>query len=145
MGNGGCRQFITLHLCHSLLLTSPAAPWGLTHRRQSFTNFFNIGSSHGLQLFPNCSSMGHSHRVQSFRNRLLQRGSHTRSQVLPEDPLQCELVSISCSYCQQTAPVQALHRLQFSPRHIHLLWHGVLYRLQGGYLLHRSPPRRGQP
>ncbi|KAK4818457.1 hypothetical protein QYF61_013663 [Mycteria americana] len=52
--------------------SSPAPAWGPTPRRQSPTNFSNVGPSHRLQFFTNCSSVGPFHRVQSFRNRLLQ-------------------------------------------------------------------------
>ncbi|KAM9591174.1 uncharacterized protein ACIBXB_006073 [Morphnus guianensis] len=84
----------------------PAPAWGPSHGRQSSTNFSNVGPSHGLQFFTNCSSMGSFHRVQSFRNRLLQRGSPTGPQVLPENLLQHGLLSMGCSSCQELAPAR---------------------------------------
>ncbi|KAM9590844.1 uncharacterized protein ACIBXB_005893 [Morphnus guianensis] len=67
--------------------SSPAPAWGPSHGRQSSTNFSNVGPSHRLQFFTNCSSMGPFHGVQSFRSTLLQHGSPTGSQVLPENLL----------------------------------------------------------
>ena len=72
-------------------------------------NFCNVGPSHGLQFFPNCSSVGPFHGLQSFRHRLLQRGSPTRLQVLPEDLLQHGLLSPQIHRsCQEPAPVTFL-------------------------------------
>lgn len=36
----------------------PAPAWGVSHGRQSFTNFSNVSPSHRLQFFTNCSSVG---------------------------------------------------------------------------------------
>ena len=79
----------------------------------------------------NCSSVGPFHRVQSFRNRLLQCGSPTGSQVLPANLLQCGLLSLH----RATGPARSLlqHWLPMGsqpPLGIHLLWRGVLHRLQ---------------
>ncbi|KAK4806765.1 hypothetical protein QYF61_005561 [Mycteria americana] len=95
--------------------TAAAKAWGPTHGTQSFTNFSNVGPSHRLQFFKNCSSMGPFHGVQSYKNRLLQCGSPMGSQVL----------SGACS-CVGSPRAAA------SFRHIHLLQHGVLHRLQAG-------------
>lgn len=43
------------------------------------------------------------------------------------------------SSCQDLAPAWALHRLQLSAEYVHLLWPGVLHRLQSGYLLWSGP------
>ncbi|KAK4830289.1 hypothetical protein QYF61_009492 [Mycteria americana] len=75
------------------LLTLFPCSMGDSHGRQSSMNFSNVSPSHGLQFFTNCSSVGPFHRVQSFRNRLLQRGSLTGSQVLPANLLQRGLLS----------------------------------------------------
>ena len=72
-------------------LSSPSPALGPSHERQSSTNFSNVDPSHGLQLFMKCSSVGPFHGVQSFRNRLLQCGSPSRSQVLPANLLQRRL------------------------------------------------------
>jgi len=62
-------------LYSSFLLTLfPCSSMESLQRRQSSTNFSNVGPSHGLLLFMNSSDMGHFHEVQSFRRRLLQRG-----------------------------------------------------------------------
>lgn len=92
----------------------PAPPWDLFHEMQSFKNCSSVGPSHGL-FFKNVSSMGPTCRVLSTRNRLLQRG----------------LFFMDHSSWQDAAPVLALHGLQLPSGHIHLLWHGVLHRLQG--------------
>ena len=95
MGGRGCSEFITRCFCCSfvlrgrtphtlLLLQCGVPPTGDSPPRI----FSDMSPSHGLQLFPNCSSMCHFYRVQSFRNRLLQRGSPTGSQVLPANLLQ---------------------------------------------------------
>jgi len=67
--------------------------------------------------------MSPSHEVQSFRNRLLQRGSPTGSQVLSANLLQLGLLSL----CRSTGPARSL--LQ-PPSGIHLLWRGVFHKLQ---------------
>ena len=64
--------------------SAPAPAWVPSHGRRSSTSSSNMSPSHGLQLFTNCPSVGPFHGVQSFRNRLLQRGSPTGSQALPE-------------------------------------------------------------
>jgi len=56
----------------SFLCSSPAPGWGLSHKRQSFTNFSSGGPPHALQFFTNRSSMGTFQGLQSFRNELLQ-------------------------------------------------------------------------
>ena len=89
--------------------SSPAPAWGPTHGRQSSTNFSNVGPSHGLQFFTNCSSMGPFHSVPSFRSTLLQRGSPTGSQVLPENLLHGLLSPQIRWSCQEPAPVQGSH------------------------------------
>jgi len=93
--------------------SSCAPAWGLSHRSQSSMNFSNVGPSHGLQFLTNCSSVGAFHRVQSFRNRLLQCGSPTGSQVLPANLLQPGLST-------ESQP----------PSGIHLLWRAILHGLQ---------------
>ena len=93
--------------------SSCAPAWGLSHRSQSSMNFSNVGPSHGLQFLTNCSSVGAFHRVQSFRNRLLQHGSPTGSQVLPANLLQHGLPT-------ESQPLLG----------IYLLWHGILHGLQ---------------
>ena len=97
--------------------SSPAPAWGPSHRRQSSMNLSNMSPSYRLQFFMNCPSVGPFHRVQSFRNRLLQHG------------LFSPWVHRSC---QEPAPVQAFHKVTASFGCIHLLWHGVLHRLQEG-------------
>ncbi|KAK4826039.1 hypothetical protein QYF61_003938 [Mycteria americana] len=82
---------------------------GPSHGMQSFMNGSNTGLSYGLQFFKNCSSMDPSHGLQSFRNGLLQLGSPTGSQFLPENLLQCGLLSTDCSSCQEPAPAWAFH------------------------------------
>ncbi|KAK4831466.1 hypothetical protein QYF61_017714 [Mycteria americana] len=71
------------------------------------------------------------HRVQSFRNRLLQRGSPTGSQVLPANLLQHGVLSLH----GVTGPARSLlqHGLPMGsqpPSGIHLLQCGVLHGLQ---------------
>ncbi|KAK4815745.1 hypothetical protein QYF61_006783 [Mycteria americana] len=46
-------------------------------------------------------------RLQFFRNRLLQHGFPMGSQVLPENLLQCGLLSMDLRSCQEPAPVRA--------------------------------------
>ena len=76
-------------------------------------NLSNMSPSHRLQFFTNCSSMGAFPWEQSFRNRLLQHGSLTRSQVLPANLLQ-----------------HGLPMGSQPPSGIHVFWHGILHRLQ---------------
>jgi len=80
-------------------------------------NISSVSPSHKLQFFMNYSSMGPFHEVQSLRNRLLQRGSPTESQVLPANLLQHRLVSpwVHRS-CQEPAPVQALYMVTVEGR-----------------------------
>ncbi|KAK4828634.1 hypothetical protein QYF61_000282 [Mycteria americana] len=111
--------------------SSPTPAWGPSHGRQSSTNFSNMSASHGLQFFMNCSSVGPFHRVQSFRSRLLQHGSPTGSQVLPADLLQSGFLPPQVHrFCQEPSPTWASHGVTASFGHIHLLWCGVLHRLQ---------------
>jgi len=61
--------------------------------------------------------MGPFHRAQSFKNRLLrllQRGSPMRSQIPPANHLLRGLFSMGYSFCQEPAPVWALHRVTAS-------------------------------
>ncbi|KAK4826015.1 hypothetical protein QYF61_003788, partial [Mycteria americana] len=113
--------------------SSPAPAWGPSHSRQfsmnfssvssshglqSSMNFSNVSPSHGLQFFMNCSSVGPFHGVQSFRNRLLQRGSPTGSQVLPANLLQRGLLSPQVHRsCQEPAPARASHGVTASFGH----------------------------
>ena len=124
MGNGGWGQFITPCLCCSFLLrdrtphSSLASAWGPSHGRQSSMNFSNVGPSHGLQFFTNCSSVGPLPGLQSFRHRLLQRGSPTGSQVLPENLLQRGLLSPrGHRSSQEPAPARASHGVTASFGH----------------------------
>jgi len=113
---------------------SASAPaWGPSHGRQFSTNFSSVSPSHGLQLFTNCSGVGPFHRVQSFRNRLLQRGSPTGSQVLPANLLRPGLLSpwLHRSW-QEPAPAQAPHRVTASFRHPPALVWGPFHGLQVG-------------
>ncbi|KAK4813314.1 hypothetical protein QYF61_023989 [Mycteria americana] len=136
-GNGGCGQFITRCLCRSFLLrgrtphTLPLLQRGVPPTGESSANFSNVSPSHRLQFFTNCSSVGPFHRVQSFRSRLLQRGSPTGSQVLPENLLQHGFLSPRVHRsCQEPVPVRASHGRSQPPSGIHLLWRGVLHGLQ---------------
>lgn len=45
---------------------------------------------------------------------------------------------------QEPAPTWALHVLQLSSGHTHLLWHGILYRLQDRYLPQHGPRRAAE-
>ena len=84
---------------------------------------------------------------QSFRNRLLQCGSPTGSQVLPANPLHCGLLFPWLQRsCQEPAAVWALHGVAPSFRHPPALAWGFP-RTAGGYLLHCGPPwaAGGQP
>jgi len=113
-------------------LSSPAPVWGPSHRRKSSSNFTNMDPSHGLQLFINCSSVGPFHRVQCFRSRLLQRGSHTGSQVLPANLLQHEILFTGSQFlwgaCSSVGFPQGQGHSLFWV--IYLLWRGFLHRLQ---------------
>ena len=116
MGNEGCGQSLTFHLCCSLLL-----------------KFFC------------CSSMG-SLPWETVLHALLQHGCFPQAvvlqertalvwvphggQFLPENLLQCGLPSTGCRSCQEPPPVWAPHGLQLPSGHIHLLKHGVLHGLQ---------------
>jgi len=82
----------------------PAQVRGPTHRRQFSMNFSNLSLSHELKFITNCCSVSLSHGVQSFRNRMLQRGSPTGSQVLPENLLHYGLLSLHGS----TGPARSL-------------------------------------
>ena len=96
-------------------------------------NFSNVSPSHGLQFFTNCSSMGPIHGVQSFRNRLLQHGSPTGSQVLPANLLQRGFLSPRGHGSAGPARSLLHHGLPTGsqrPSGIHLLRRGVLHRLQ---------------
>ena len=73
-------------------------------------NFSSVGPSHRLQCFTNCSSVGPSHRLQSFWHRLLQLGSPTGSQVLPENLFQRGLLSPWVyRSCLEPGPAWASH------------------------------------
>ncbi|KAK4807205.1 hypothetical protein QYF61_024325 [Mycteria americana] len=94
-------------------------------------NFSNVGPSHGLQFFMNYSSMGLFHGVQSFRNRLLQHGSPTGTQVLPANLFQHGLLSLHRSIGPARSLLQRRLPTGSQPLSgIHLLWHGVLHGLQ---------------
>ncbi|KAK4816725.1 hypothetical protein QYF61_021599 [Mycteria americana] len=85
----------------------------------------------GLQFFTICSSVGPFHGVQSFRNRPLQCGSPTGSQVLPENLLLPGILSPQVHRSrQEPAPAWASHRVTASFGCIHLLWRGFLHGLQ---------------
>jgi len=110
--------------------TSPAPAWGPSHRRLSSTNCSKTVPFHMLQLFMNCYSVGPFHGVQSFRNSLLQCGS-----LWGHEPCQQTCSSVGSSLHRSTGPARSLlqHRLSMGsqpPLVIHLLWHGVLPRLQ---------------
>ena len=120
--------------------SSPAPAWGPPHGRQSSMNFSNVGPSHGLQFFTNCSSVGPFHGLQSFRHRLLQRGSPTGSQVLPENLLQRGLLSPQIRRsCQDPAPARGSHRVTASFGNPPAQAWGPPWAA-GGDLLHRGPP-----
>lgn len=114
---------LVTYLCCSLLFScsllsdefsdSSAPVCGLSHKRQSSVNFYNIGPSQRLQLFINCSCLDPFQRVQSFRSRLLQHGPHGATG--PDKTLLLHGLS------------RGLQRV-FWP--IHLLWHGVFHKLQ---------------
>jgi len=94
-------------------------------------NFSNMSPSHRLQSSMNCPSVGPFHRVQSFRNRLLQHGSPTGSQVLPANLLWRGLLSSQGHRSwQDPAPVWASHGVTGSFGCIHLPRRGVLTGLQ---------------
>jgi len=80
--------------------------------------------------------MGPLHGVQSFRNRLLQRGTPTRSHVLPENLPRRGLLSprVRRSW-QKPAPAQAPHGVTASFRHPPALAWESLSRATGGDLL----------
>jgi len=127
--------------------SSPAPAWGPSHRRQSSMNLSNMSPSYRLQFFMNCPSVGPFHRVQSFRNRLLQRGSPTRSQVLPANLLQRGLVFLwGHRSCQDPTPACSAHGVTASSGHPPVLTWGPP-RATGGNLLHCGPPcaAEGQP
>ena len=110
-------------------------------------NFSNVGPSHGPQFFTNCSSVGPIHGVESFRSTLLQCGSLVGSQVLPENLLQCGLLSPQIRRsCQEPAPARASHGVTASFEHPPALAWGPPWAA-GGYLLHCGPPwaAGGQP
>ena len=99
--------------------------------RESAMNFPNVSPSLGLKFFTKCSSKGPFHGVQSFRSRLLQHGPPTRSQALPENLLECGLLSPRVHRsCQEPAPAWTPQGSRPPSGHIHLLWRGVLHRLQ---------------
>ncbi|KAK4831375.1 hypothetical protein QYF61_017506 [Mycteria americana] len=103
---------------------SPPAPaWGPSHSRQFSMTFSSMSPSHGLQFFTNCSNVGPFHGVQSFRNRVLQRGFPTRSQVLPTNLLQHGLLSpwVHRS-CQEPAPAWASQGVTASESQNHIGW-----------------------
>jgi len=90
-----------------------------------------MSPSHWLQPFTNCPSVGPSHGVQSFRNRLLQHGSPTGSQVLPANLIWCVLLfPWVCRSWQGPAPVQAPHEVTAFFRHLPAPAWGPFHRLQ---------------
>ena len=116
---------------HGLQIFTNCPSVGPSHGRLSSTNFSNIGTSHGVKFSMNCPSVGPSHGVQSFRNRLLQRGSPTRSQALPANLLRRELLSPQVHRsCQEPAPAQAPYGVTASFRHPPALVWGPFHRLQ---------------
>jgi len=143
-GTGGWAMGIAVSSSHIVSATpsfSPSVPapaWGPSYRRQSSTNCSNVSTSHGLQ-FIKCSSVGPFNKVPYFRNRLLQCGSPTGSQVLPANLLQHVLLSPLVKSCQEPAPTQAVHGVTAFFRHPPATEWG-LPRDAGGDLLHRGPP-----
>lgn len=75
------------------------------------------------------------HGVQSFRNRLLQYGSPTASEVLPANLFLSRLLYIGCSFCQKPATMWPLQGLQLPSGHVCFLLCGVLHVMQGGQLV----------
>jgi len=118
--------------------SAPTPVWGPSCGRQSSMNFYNTSPSCRLQFFMNCSGVDPLHGVQSFRNRLLQRGSPTESQVLPTNLLWRGLLSpwVHRS-CQEPAPAWAPHGVAASFRHPPALVWGPPWDA-GGYLLHHG-------
>lgn len=134
-----------LSLGEDSLHSSPAPAWCLSHGRQSSMNFSNLSPSHRLQFFMSCSIVGSSRGIQSFRNRLLQHGylmvphgTMWMSQILPQS-LQYGLLS---SWVRSLLQHKLSRRSQ-PPLVIHLLWHGVLHKLQVGVPLLTSMGCRG--
>jgi len=120
--------------------SSSVPAWGPSHGRPFSTNFSNVSPFHGLQLFTSCSSTGPSHRVQSFKNRLLQRGYTTGSQVLPANLLQRGFLSPQIRRsCQEPAPARATHRITASLGHPPAPTWRPPWALSGD-LLNRGPP-----
>jgi len=92
---------------------------------------FSVGPSHGLQLSTNSPSVVPSHGMQSFRNRLLQCGSLTGSQVLPANLLRRGLLcpQVHRSW-QEPASAWAPHRVKVSFGHPSALAWGPFHGLQ---------------
>uniref|UniRef100_A0A8C0C4D5 Uncharacterized protein n=1 Tax=Buteo japonicus TaxID=224669 RepID=A0A8C0C4D5_9AVES len=90
--------------------------------------------------------MGPFHGVQSFRSTLLQRGSPTGSQVLPENLLHGLLSPQIRRSCQEPAPARGSHGVTASFGNPPAPAWGPP-RAAGGDLLHRGPPwtAGGQP
>ncbi|KAK4810770.1 hypothetical protein QYF61_007744, partial [Mycteria americana] len=88
------------------------------------------GPSHGRQSSTNCSSAGPFHGVQSFRNRLLQCGSPTGSQVLPANLLQHGLLCMRLQVLPGAYASTGFQGITASFKRTHLLWRGDLHRLQ---------------
>lgn len=113
-GNGSCGEFVTLCLSfsfHSLPL--------LQH-----VSFPRAAALHKLL---NHGSFSWSSDLQE---RLLQRESPTGLQVIPENLLQCGLLSTAFCSCWEPSPAHTLHRPQLPSGWTHLLWYGVLHDLQ---------------
>jgi len=136
-GNGGCSQPIMHCLCCSFLLTLfPCSSVGSHPWETALHELSQYGS------FPWVLHELVEHGGQSFSNRLLQRGSPTGSQILPEILLQCGLLSPRVhGSCQEHAPVWALHGVTASFRaHPPALAWGPPWAA-AGHLLHCGPPR----
>ena len=101
-----------------LITLFPCSSVGSLPRETVLHELLQHGSFPRAAVLHNCSSVGPFHGVQSFRHRLLQRGSPTGSQVLPENLLQCGLLSPQIHRsCQEPAPAWASHRVTASFRH----------------------------
>jgi len=98
-----------------------------------------VDPSYGLQFFKNCSSMGPFFGLQSFRNRLLHPRSSTGSQVLPENMLQCGLLStgshVLLEACSNTGSPCGHSSFEHPPA---LAWGAPQFA--GGYQVCHEPP-----
>lgn len=105
-------------------LPSSASVWG-----PSPTDFSKVSPSHGLMFFRKCSSMGSFHGMCSFRNKLLQCGSPQRVTCPASKPAPAWIPFLAGP--QVLLEVQC--RLSTGSQcslDIHLLWCGVLHRLE---------------